>query len=162
MTGNIVHSTSSALGVALIIGASEFLAGDRPVLISGLTVVASSVLTFAWTYLISFRYSAPPKGESPNIGANAPQNRIAHRTLHRINLATEHLGSLLIVLRIAREYNQPVPTGVLHNLTLVDKELRSLQHGLEEHLMRGEKTLPTTGRKRTPMDVLSHLLVVAD
>ena len=137
MTGNIVHSASCAFGVALIIGASEILAGDRPALISVFTVAAASLLTFAWTYVVSFRYSAPRKGEPPNIiGVNAPQNPIAHRTLLRINLATEHLASLLIVLRIAREYNQPIPAGALHNLALVDKELRSLQHGLEEHLVR--------------------------
>lgn len=117
-------------------GASEFLAGDRPALISGLTVVASSLLTFAWTYVVSFRYIAPRKGEPPNIGTNAPQNPIGHRTLKRINLATEHLTSLLLVLRIAREYNQPIPAGALHNLALVDKELRRLQQGLEEHLMQ--------------------------
>jgi hypothetical protein len=117
MTGNIVHSASCALGVALIIGTSELSAGDRPALISLLTVVASGLLTFAWIHIVSLRFKAPSRVESPNtIDMDEPPNPIAHRTLKRINLASEHLTSLLLVLRIAREYNQPVPAGALHNL----------------------------------------------
>jgi hypothetical protein len=136
MTGNIEHSASCALGVSLIIGASEVSAGDRAALISILTVVASGLLTFVWIHIVSLRFKAPSRVESPNIiDMDEPPNPIGPRTLKRINLATEHLTSLLLVLRIAREYNQPVPAGALHNLALVDKELRSLQQGLEEHLM---------------------------
>ena len=137
MTGNILHTASCAFGVALIIGVSEVLTGDRLTWISVLTVAVSGLFTFTWIHLFARRNTVPPEKQAASY-IDFPKDPIGHRTLKHIKLATEHITSLLLVLRVAREYSQPIPAGALHNLALVDKELRSLQYALEEQL--GKRT----------------------
>ena len=61
---------------------------------------------------------------------------LAPHILRRITLAAEHIASLVLVLQIAREFNQPISSAVLHNLMLVEKDLCILQRELEEQLIQ--------------------------
>jgi hypothetical protein len=139
MTSSIAPSASCALGVALISGVSEicqfvYLSEPRSKLISVLTVAVASLVTFVVIFLLAGRkqlkctHSAISNDEASEMDPNA------QRTLTRITLATEHIASLLLVFRIAREYNQPISSGALHNLTLVEKDLRGLQNELEDQM----------------------------
>jgi hypothetical protein len=146
MTSSIAPSASCAFGVALISGVSEicqfvYLSEPRSKLISVLTVAVASLFTFVAISLLA----GPRQRKGTHEGiSNANEvsevDPIAQRTLTRIILATEHIGSLLLVFRIAREYNQPISSGALHNLTLVEKDLRGLQMELEDQ-MYGSQTI---------------------
>ncbi len=46
-------------------------------------------------------------------------------------LAAEHVHSILCLLEIARQHQQPIPTGALTNLDLVSKHLGEMQRRLE-------------------------------
>jgi hypothetical protein len=73
---------------------------------------------------------------------------IGERVLRRATLAAEHVSSLLVILRIAHEYNQPVPTGAIHNLSLVEKDLQGLQKDLEDQLILHSATTSVPRKTR--------------
>jgi hypothetical protein len=138
MTSSIALSATCAVGVALISGVSEIchflcLSEPRSKSISVLTVAVARLLTFIVISLLAGRRQLKCTHNAISNDSEAPDvDPIAQRTLTRITLATEHIASLLLVFKIAREYNQPVSSGALHNLTLVEKDLRGLQKELED------------------------------
>jgi hypothetical protein len=140
MTSSIALSTRCAFTVALISGVSEicqfvYLPEPRSKLISLLTVAAASFFTFVVTFLLAGRKRLKCTYDARPNDYDVPEtDQIAERTLTRVILATEHVASLLLVFRIAREYKQPISGGALHNLKLVEKDLRGLQTELEDHL----------------------------
>ena len=68
---------------------------------------------------------------------------LAHRAFRRIILVTEHISSVLLILRIAQEYNQPISSGAIHNLTLIEKDLHCLQKEFQDQFTQQLSTTST-------------------
>ncbi len=52
---------------------------------------------------------------------------IETRIGRRLNLATEHLASIVTLLTLSRDYHQPIPEAAIRNLELAMKDLREIQ-----------------------------------
>jgi hypothetical protein len=102
-------------------------------------------------YDLSARHAAAvsPKAES----ALASLSLAGQGILRRTALAAEHISSLLLILRIANEYNQPVPGGAIHNLTLVEKDLRSLHEDFDSQFLHHASAAPGSLEPRISEDV---------
>jgi hypothetical protein len=143
MTSSFSLSVSCALAVAVVTGACEILRtfyspGPQSATSSALIVAIASLLSFVVTFFLAAR--AQNYAGEPPPAAEPVHDPITPRMLRRIALASEHITSLLLVLRIARQYNQPVSSGALHNLTLVEKDLRNLQLELEHRADSTERS----------------------
>ena len=65
-------------------------------------------------------------------GAASDLNELLRRTLRRdLSLAAEHVHSILWLLEIARQHQQPIPRAALTNLGLVSKHLAEIERRIE-------------------------------
>jgi HAMP domain-containing protein len=52
---------------------------------------------------------------------------IENRVGRRLNLAAEHLASIVTLLTMSRDYRQPIPEAAIRNLELAMKDLREIE-----------------------------------
>src|SRR4051812_6052918 len=93
-------------------------------------------------YRRSRRFSEPtgaePEHDKPDrvegSGSAPPDvNELLRRTLRRdLSLAAEHVHSILWLLEIARQHQQPIPSAALTNLDLVSKHLAEIERRIED------------------------------
>jgi hypothetical protein len=92
-------------------------------------------------YRRSRRFSEPTgaelehdKPDRVECSGSAPPdvNELLRRTLRRdLALAAEHVHSILWLLEIARQHQQPIPSAALTNLNLVSKHLAEIERRIE-------------------------------
>lgn len=70
------------------------------------------------------------------------------RAFRRITLATEHIENVLLLLQIAQDYKQPVSSGAIHNLMLVEKDLSRLQLDFQDQLTPTDAAESRRGRTK--------------
>ncbi|MGE5570213.1 MAG: HAMP domain-containing protein [Rhodospirillales bacterium] len=61
---------------------------------------------------------------------------IENRVGRRLNLAAEHLASIVTLLALCRDYKQPIPEAAIRNLELAIKDLREIAPQMKKEFER--------------------------
>ena len=113
--------------------------GEIILLVGAIATIAGAAATgYRRSRRLPERTGAEPEHDKPDrvegSGSAPPDvNELLRRTLRRdLSLAAEHVHSILWLLEIARQHQQPITSAALTNLDLVSKHLAEIERRIED------------------------------